>query len=402
MAAVLATLLRTYGITTQVVQDDEWHAIHKLMSASYAQIAAAFGYADYSIPLTLFYKAMAGTIGLDEWRMRALQVACGIAVTLLAPILAWRATRDAAASALYAFFLAGAPFLVLYSRFARPYSITLLLTVIGLAAIWQWRARRSIGLAALAAACAALAAWLHPISGIFPAAACLFVLGEDLCAPSGIRWRPARQSFALGAGVALAMIAPLAPPLWNDYASLSTKAGGDHPSLHTLWRALSIFSGGLSNGATAVMVALAGFGSWCLARANPRLAAYLGVLTAFPILFLFIVGAKWTQQGHTFARYILPVQAMFLFCAALGVSSLARKVSARPMAGYAAAAIVAIAYLALAPTLRQVATLHEWYGHLLHHYDYGDPRNNAIVPYDGFRTPDFYRKLGAMPEGSAP
>src|SRR5258706_5703122 len=88
LATALAVWLRTYGITSQVVLDDEWHAIHKLMSASYVDITKTFGAADHSIPLTLLYKAMADTIGLAEGRMRVLQVACGIALVPVAALLA--------------------------------------------------------------------------------------------------------------------------------------------------------------------------------------------------------------------------------------------------------------------------------------------------------------------------
>jgi hypothetical protein len=44
-----------YGVTTQIVLDDEWHAIHKL-SSSYSNIFRSFGYADHSIPLTILYR----------------------------------------------------------------------------------------------------------------------------------------------------------------------------------------------------------------------------------------------------------------------------------------------------------------------------------------------------------
>jgi hypothetical protein len=126
------------------------------------------------------------------------------------------------------------------------------------------------------------------------------------------------------------------------------------------------------------------------------------VLTLVPVLFLVIVGAAWSQQGHTFGRYVLPVQAIFLFCVAASVSAIARWATARAAVRVCVAALFAIAYLCITPTISQVANLREWYGHFYHHYDYGDPRNVAIAAYDGFKTPDFYRRLGEMPSGSAP
>src|SRR5258706_456325 len=58
-ATLLALWLRAWGITIQVVLDDEWHALHKLVEASYSGIFKSFGLSDHSIPLTLFYKWMA-------------------------------------------------------------------------------------------------------------------------------------------------------------------------------------------------------------------------------------------------------------------------------------------------------------------------------------------------------
>ena len=55
VAVVLATWLRVHHLGHQVPVDDEWHAIHKLMTSSYGEIARSFGMADHSIPLTLLY-----------------------------------------------------------------------------------------------------------------------------------------------------------------------------------------------------------------------------------------------------------------------------------------------------------------------------------------------------------
>ena len=42
---LLAAVLRSYGLAHQVVIDDEWHAILKLMGATYGEIARAKGFA---------------------------------------------------------------------------------------------------------------------------------------------------------------------------------------------------------------------------------------------------------------------------------------------------------------------------------------------------------------------
>src|SRR5258706_2434472 len=147
LAMLFGAWLRLHGLSIQVVQDDEWHAIHKLLESDYAGILRTFGFADHSIPLTLLYKAMASTIGLDEVDMRIVQVACGVATIGVGAWLAWTVTANAAIVGLFAFLVAGAPFHVLYSRVARPYAITTLIVVLALAGLWRWRLRRSWTLA---------------------------------------------------------------------------------------------------------------------------------------------------------------------------------------------------------------------------------------------------------------
>src|SRR3954470_8124912 len=163
IASALALWLRVHGITSQVVIDDEWHALHKLQEASYSGIFNSFGLADHSIPLTLFYKWMANTFGLAEGRLRALQVITGVALVPACAWIAWGAIRDRAAAALLAFLVAGAPFLVMFSRFARPYSVSLLFTVLCVAAIWRWRTERIHRMAVSAALTGAMATWFHPL-----------------------------------------------------------------------------------------------------------------------------------------------------------------------------------------------------------------------------------------------
>src|SRR5260221_5380021 len=71
VATVLAVWLRSYGITSQVVIDDEWHAIHKLASSSYCGAFSSVGLGGPSISPALFFQANAGTAGAPAGRLRA-------------------------------------------------------------------------------------------------------------------------------------------------------------------------------------------------------------------------------------------------------------------------------------------------------------------------------------------
>ena len=67
VAFVAGVALRVWQIDIQIPIDDEWHAVHKLMRAGPLDIFTHVGYADYSIPLTLYYQALYRTVGLSEW-----------------------------------------------------------------------------------------------------------------------------------------------------------------------------------------------------------------------------------------------------------------------------------------------------------------------------------------------
>lgn len=401
LAVLLGAWLRTHGLSVQVVQDDEWHALHKLMTSGYGEILRTFGFADHSIPLTMFYKAMADTIGLDEVGMRALQVACGVALVAVCGWLAWRATASAPIATLLAFLVAGAPFLVLYSRFARPYAITTLLCVIVLAVLWRWRESRSVRLAVVTCVLASLAGWLHPLSALYPMAALLFILVEDLQRPSG-RFLAARSTFALGIAVGLAIAAPLAIPFMHDAQSLAAKAGDSAPTLYTLTRMVAIFAGGLPEVATAVFAIVAGAGALRFQRKNRDAGSYLLVIVLLPLLAVIALRASWSHHGHTLARYVFPAQLVFLFWFAYAAIDFAQRLAMgfAPRFESAAAAALVAAYLALNPTIAQVRSLGPWYGHIYHHFDYSEAHNRALQYYDRWNVPAFYRKLGALEQGS--
>jgi hypothetical protein len=399
LATALGAWLRLYGLGEQVVQDDEWHAIHKLMAAGYAEIFRSFGMADHSIPLTLFYKAMAETAGLTEINLRIVQVLAGIALIPLAGAIAWRITASVATSLLYAFLVAGAPFLILYSRVARPYAITTLLAVLALAGLWRWRESRSLTLAVAVCGLTALSAWLHPISAAFPAVAMLFIFAEDLRARKGVR-----AIVQLGLAAAVAIAVPLAAPVMHDLPTLAAKAGGDFAGGYTVARMLALFAGGFPDAVTYGIVAFAAFGAVRVFRMNGALGAYLAALAVVPVALFMGLGAAWTHQGHTFARYVFPVQLIFLLWAAVGIVDAARLLSRRSSQRVetAVAVAAAAAYIAFNPAVRQVATLGPWYGHVYHQFDYAAQHNAAALQYRGYDAPRFYRELGALPPGAAP
>src|SRR5690242_18829008 len=118
---------RAWQIDIQILIDDEWHAIHKLLRATPLDILTHIGYADYSIPLTLYYQWLYRTVGLSEWSMHAPALVAGVALLLMGPRMLARwiplPTR-----AVWLALVAISPLLVYHSKVARPYALTSLLT----------------------------------------------------------------------------------------------------------------------------------------------------------------------------------------------------------------------------------------------------------------------------------
>ena len=90
-AFLVGTALRVWQLDIQILIDDEWHAVHRLLRASASDIATHLGYADYSIPLTLYYQGLHRTIGLSEWGMHVPPLLAGIGLLLVGPRLRARA-----------------------------------------------------------------------------------------------------------------------------------------------------------------------------------------------------------------------------------------------------------------------------------------------------------------------
>jgi hypothetical protein len=401
LATALAAWLRLYHLERQIPVDDEWHALHKLMNAGYGEIFSSFGVADHSIPLTLFYKLLAQTIGVEEIGLHILQAIAGVGLVAVAAWLAWRATANAAVTALLAFLLAGAPFLVLYSRFARPYAITTLLAVIALALLWRWRERRSRALGAAICAAFALSAWLHPLTAIYALAALACVLAEDV---GERRAEAARGTFALGVAVGLSILALLAVPLASDFGNLAAKAGRHVPDGYTLFRVASMFLGGMPDAITVLMLLTALFGAWRFWREQPALGAYLAVGVLLPVLAVLLLGAHWTHQGHTFSRYVFPAQVLLLFWFAYGAVTMVRLLARRKVMVLEMSVAVAVAgaYLAYGPAIRQVRSLDAWYAHFYFHFDYVRAHNVLAEYWKDSPPPTFYRVLADLPRGTAP
>lgn len=404
MALGLAFWLRWDQFLDQTLIDDEWHAVHQLIQSIPSKFMLSFGHADYSIPLTLLYWLQAQTFGLSELGMRLPMLMAGIATVIVLPLML-RGGLDDRVALTAAFLLAASPMLIAFSRMARPYAITLCLSLLAYACLlralpvqrgapMQWLP--ALGYVLLAA----LALWMHPITGpylIAPLMAlCWSWLRRHDCAPSF------KALVTLTAAIAIAMAVAVLPPLLHDPGALAGKSGVDMPNGATL---VGVWYAWLGTGSTLVVILallLAAFGIPIVWRASPWFRwALLGL--ALTLAAILITRPAWIFNPLTFARYLLPALPVLLVAIAAG---LFRLMTLQKLPSYARSWTPALALALLLvwfPSSPLPEALRHPNSNTLHLNLQADYRKqeNPVVPFLAkFPVSPFWTQIAAAPKES--
>lgn len=377
-AVVVGTALRGFRLLDQVPVDDEWHSLHRLLASSYREIALDFGFVDHCIPLTLYLKLAADTIGLNAWVLRAPSLLAGVALLGVAPAV-MRPRLGAPAARRFAWLLAISPLLVLYSRFQRPYAIALLLSFLALHFCERWwsggRPRHALGFAA----CGAVSAWFLPPSLPFVAAPLLLLAAT------------ARSRLALPlAGFAGLGLLLLGPPLWSHPQALLGKLGGARPDLASLGRAGLFLAGTPSAWLATGMLGLAAIGAWRARRRAPRWTAIALCASGLLAIGILASAPRYAWLGIVIARYALPLLPVALAFVALAITP--DTAPRRPLAALLPAALIGLLLLSGGVPRTLLDTRHWFPGRYVTAMEGTVPRAAQV--------PDLYRALGAAPPGS--
>ena len=409
-AAVLAgAYMRLDQFAAQVLIDDEWHAVHQILRHTPSELFRDLGFADYSIPLGILYWYEARWFGLSETAMRLPMMVCGLATLVAMPLYVARRTSMVTAS-VFAVLLAMSPLLVIYSRMARPYAITLLLGWIAHSAYQRYseatRGRLASGATYVAAA--VVAVWLHPIVAPFVLAPLLWGLLELWRAESRSRASrfAALLALALPTGILLAVL--LLPPVFANPQALTAKGGTDTPTVATWVGAFYMWLGTPSSAAVVLCTLVALVGARDVARALPetRSAALGLVLTVAAVM---VARPVWSFNSITFARYLLPLVPLFLLAVAAGAVRIGTRIADRVAASgtpkwhawlalVSAAPIVALAAQSpLPPMLRHPngETLHLWY-----YFDFRPEQHPYMPLLDAIPLSPFWASLASVPPGT--
>lgn len=399
VALAAGAFLRIWQLGIQILIEDEWHAIHKLLDSGMLNIATHFGGADYCIPLTLYYRALYDLGWLTEWSMRLPLLIAGL-LLLAAPLLMRRLALPT--RAIWTALLALSPVLIYLTRTARPYALTCLLTGFAVIAIERWwrggpHARRW---GAGYAVATALAAWLNLLTLAFTLLPFLWfglpALWRWLRARGG---RPLWSLVLLGLATLLPMLVLLLPPLINDWGAMSGKAGLGRMSWLAGWRTLQMAYGNAHGPLVAGLLLLSGYGAWRLWRQHGAWLAYLLCVGGGGTALIIIAEPNWIQSPPVLMRYALPALPLLLLALAEGVAGLCRRYLWPEPGALLACGLLAWLFYS-GPLPLQLYYPNQYMAHMRFQYSPA-PLRNAIVSGMYLGTiPDFYRQLAELPPHS--
>jgi hypothetical protein len=400
MAFIGGLVLRVWQVDIQILLEDEWHAIHKLLHASPLDIFTHLGHADYSIPLTLYYQWLARHVGLSEWSMHAPSVVAAIALLLIGPRLLARGWPPPV-RAIWLALVAVSPLFVYHAKLARPYALTSVLTFVGIVAFRAWwqQGRRRDAIAYVATTF--LAGWLHLVSLAFTLLPFAWYGIRAIRASTGDRAateRVLRRLLALGIVTALPLAAVLLPPLVIDGEVLAWKAGRDHVTVESIYRTLLMLAGTGHPAFGGVLWASAVYGFVRLRARDKDLAGYLATVSIVGFVAVAASGASFISHPLVLARYATPALPFVLLLAAEGLYAALVAIASAPLRPLAAAGLVT-ALLLTGPIPRVWHYPNQFWGHMMYQFDY-DPAHNPYVDVIAHvPISKFYQSRGGRPPG---
>lgn len=405
VAVAVGTWLRYHQWHDQVLIDDEWHLVHRLVLSTPREMFLDFGYSDYAIPLGLFYALLGNVMPLSESALRMPMLVAGVATLVVLPALVMRRTGLAVAT-VFAWLLAIAPLLVVYSRLARPYALVLLCIWVAVFAIVAFAARRDGGwiLAAVAVAAGVLASWMHVAASMFVAATFAVAGGSALRAPPPERARRLLRLLGVALAFCVASTALILPPLLANPQAMALKSGVDAPGADTLLSAWFAWVGTTLPWVAAGALALAVTGFVTRLRAIPEARSIaLGAALAFALVLVSRPASS--QYGIVLARYLLPALPLALLALAAGLVEVAgMMVRGRPRM---AAAMSVLAGAAACVALLAASPVREWWErpnrhalHMQYYFDFRAGRNPYGPHLDVIPDSVFWRALSRQAPGS--
>jgi len=389
---LLAFYLRWHQLLDQILSDDEWHAVRTSVRDSYRQMLTSFSTS--AVPLlSMIYKALHDTVGLSELKIRLPMLLAGLALIVVFPAILPRDLLSRRGRLLLAGLLAISPLLIYFSRYARPYAISVLLTTVGLFAFFRWWRRDQGRWGTLYVICGVFGPAFHLTSLVTLAAPFAWAFYEVW---RGRGERSAGEVWRLGFLTGFLVLLAVGPPILLDFGAIEDRAGTNQVDYLTFRESLPLLAG-LDGPGVWLVAAAALSGLFLLARRNARLAAMLGWASLVTLLANALSGANSVQVPIVFLRYSLWLAPYFLLLVAISGDALLAKLPTK--AAWPILALLLLGLFLAGPWRHVYARPNSWPHHAIFQYTY-----RGESPFSYARRPpvisELYRQLAKEPAGS--
>lgn len=384
---------RLYQLPGQILVDDEWHALHKMLFSDYKGIFTDLGVADHCIPLTLLYMFLLKNFWLSEILMRLPSIAAGFITLLLVPVSVTRIIGNRAA-VISACLLSISPLHIFYSRLARPYALSMLLSFCAVMAFYFWWTGKGRAWMAAYLLSGVLSVWFLLPSLPFVAGPFLFALLH-----SAFRKNSAgglNRLFLPGIIFSSGVLLLLLPPFLSSPGVIWGKAGRETVTWWTLKESWKLFAGTANLWLLLGLAALSITGMVMLVRKNRVFGFYALLLTGLQLLGFLVAAPLGSRMAILLNRYSIAVLPFLLIWIAI---PLACRTGFKPLD-----AVNRYSFVLLALLLLLFGPFRDIYFYPNHFTNYGGFQmrydltawlKKVSLP----EVPEFYRELAGLKNG---
>ena len=329
LIGALGSFLRLNQIGGQLIGGDEWHAIEIAANHSLKFILTHFNTADNCIPITAVYKLLLESYGLNEFAVRIIPLIAGVLPLFVFPLIINRIFSKKI-SIIFAILISLSPFLVFYSRYARPYSVVAFLGFLSVLCFYLWIKERKFTHLLCYVAAAVITPYFHLLS--FPVVIApliytiMICIGErlfpfHLCKTS----LPDLKKLITVGLVILACILLWLGPALPSITSITMHAGKGFVSLHTIYGVIKLFCGNANIIFVTISLLLLFLGVLKL-RKKLFLLGYLSGVILFQFFALVLIRSDLISIPLIFARYAIPCLPVWLLFISIGLDEIFRRI----------------------------------------------------------------------------
>lgn len=315
-------------IGDQILVDDEWHSLNYVIGKDFYYLLTHYALPGATcIPQNIYNLLLLRTTGWSEIMLRLPSLVAGIAALIVFPILA-RSLLERRPNLLFMILLSSSPFLVFYSRVARPYSMFVAFGFSSLIFGYKWlrSGRRGDGFAYLLTGILAIESHLFALPAVVaPLVAGSFFKLMERYRKSSLPLIAPSWTHLAACGVALSVLVALlqGPALFGAiHTTMTLVAGRDSMTPESAWSGLSLLSGTANPVLVSMFIALLLYGLWSLFRSNVLVACLFFIVFVDTLAALFILRPDSVDAAIVIARYCIIFFPISYLLVAKGVDDL--------------------------------------------------------------------------------